>query len=81
MSERAIALTKMLAQGMCSCYRLNASCSISVVPTHPGAPAASAVSHYDPGLLVRCLRCRAREALDADNVNYTKDDVSITLIH
>ena len=35
--------------------------------------------HYDPGTLVKRLRCQAREVLEADGVEYTKDDRMIMI--
>ena len=81
MPDNVINFVKSLSIGPCGCYRTGGSCSISCVSPYTSfVPAEPAVTHYDPGYLVRCQRCRARAALEDDGVDYEKDDGSDLMI-
>ncbi len=75
MNERTIGLVKSLTVGRCSCYHVNGR------GQHRHLPMTGEVTpcHYDPGTLVKRLRCQAREVLEADGVEYTKDDRMIMI--
>jgi hypothetical protein len=69
--EHVVDLVKELSKGRCACYRTNGKFSLGYIDQTTGK---QVVGHCDPGQLVKCLRCRAREALEADGVEYTKID-------
>jgi hypothetical protein len=77
MNERTVNLVKALSVGRCSCYHINGSGNIATFDPMTGEVTPG---HYNPGHLVQCLRCQAREALDADGVVYTKDDRMIMTV-
>jgi len=71
MGARTESLAKDLSQGRCTCYYINGSCNISSYDPMTGKVSPG---HYDPGTKITCLRCKAREALEADHVEYEKVD-------
>jgi hypothetical protein len=71
MHDNTVALVKSLSAGRCGCYHINGSASSA---THDPATGEVMPGHYDPGQLVKCMRCKAREALEADGIDYVKDD-------
>jgi len=69
MHENTIALVKSMTVGVCSCYTEGGSCSFGM-DLETGRPIHSST----PGIKVQCMRCKAREALDADGIEYEKVD-------
>lgn len=58
-----------MSVGRCSCYEINGSAGTGYNPQ-----TGEHTWYSKPGTTVKCLRCKAREALDADGVEYEKDD-------
>ncbi len=72
MNEHTIDLVKGLTRGPCGCQYNMGSCSISTYDPYTGK---TTPGHYDRGPRTHhCMRCRAREALEADGIPYEKDD-------
>ena len=72
MNDRTIDFVKSLTPGPCSCEYNMGSCSIPYYDTVTGE---TSPGHYDRGPRTRhCIRCQAREALEADGIPYEKDD-------
>ena len=69
MNDNIISLVKSLSVGRCYCRQQGGSFSMSYDPIK-GEHSHTSV----PGTTIKCLRCRAREALDHDGVEYVKDD-------
>jgi len=69
MDSNVVGLVKSLSMGPCSCYRGMGSCSWSY-----NSQTGEADYKTDPGPLTTCLRCRARQALEADGIDYEKVD-------
>lgn len=61
--QRTIDLVKQMTIGPCTCYHINGSLSIG--------PEATSL---DMGTRVECARCKARAALEADGIDYNKDE-------
>ena len=71
MNDHTVAMMKELSKGRCSCYNINGSGNI---PTYDCATGQMIEGHYDPGTKITCMRCQAREALEADGIEYEKVD-------
>lgn len=69
MHENTIAIVKSMTVGGCSCYVQGGSYSFGT-DLETGQPTHSST----PGIKVQCMRCKAREALDADGIEYEKVD-------
>lgn len=69
MHDNVISLVKSLSCGPCSCSYQNGSFSISYDPA-----TGKQTCGGDMGPKTECMRCRARRCLDADGVEYEKDD-------
>jgi hypothetical protein len=69
MKEKITALAISLSQGVCTCYYRNGSFSIGTNMT-----TGESKHSFNAGTKMVCLRCRAREALEGDGVEYTKVD-------
>jgi hypothetical protein len=70
MTQRSVNLIKSLSRGPCSCQYEKDSFSVTWDPT-------MGKTNYAGDLGPRtqqCTRCRAREALEADGIEYDKDD-------
>jgi hypothetical protein len=76
MNDNVIAMVKDLSRGPCSCSYQNGSFGIGWNPT-TGKQTFSG----DPGPKTECMRCRARRCLEADNVEYEKDDRAFWTLH
>lgn len=71
MHENIISLVKSLSVGGCSCYHANGRGSMG---GYDPATGHYVPGTYDPGPKTECMRCRARGCLEADGVEYEKDD-------
>lgn len=70
MHDNVISFVKSLSVGPCSCsYRMGSASS-----GHYMSDGTYASGHHDPGPKTECMRCKARRCLDADGVEYVKDD-------
>jgi len=68
--ENTIELVKSLSKGPCGCQYNMGSFGVSW-----DSATGEQKSTYDRGpRTTHCIRCRAREALDADDIEYEKDD-------
>jgi hypothetical protein len=70
MHKSTIDLVKSLGRGTCTCY-FSMGSSYSEVDLTTG----KFINTYDKGPRQTCLRCQAREALEADKIEYEKVDV------
>lgn len=71
MSDNVIAFAKSFARWKCSCEYNMGSCSIGTFDPLTGK---STPGHYDRGpRTFHCNSCKAREALEADGIEYEKD--------
>lgn len=72
MNEKVISFVKSLSVGPCSCRWDAGSATCGTYDTITGK---RTYGHYDRGPRTHhCVRCRAREALDADKIEYSKSD-------
>jgi hypothetical protein len=76
MHANTISLVKSLSVGTCSCYEINGSCGMGYDPTTGKSTYTS-----KSGTKIKCMRCKARDALDADGVEYEKDDRVFYTVH
>lgn len=72
MNDNTVSFVKRLSVGPCECQWNMGSFSPATYDPHTGK---TDPGHYDRGPQTHhCMRCRARAALDADGVDYVKDD-------
>jgi len=76
--SNVISLVKSLSRGRCGCYQINGSLSIGAYDPLTGAETPFKSTHGDT---IKCQRCIARAALEADGIDYEKVDHLPTLVH
>lgn len=68
LSPQCVEFAKSFTRGPCSCYHPMASMSWGMDEN------GKSTYRHDPGPKKECMRCKARRALEADGIEYDKDD-------
>jgi hypothetical protein len=69
MYDNTIALVKSMTVGGCTCYEVGGSSNFGMDPETGQSTFSST-----PGTKIQCMRCKARQALDTDGIEYEKID-------